>query len=136
MLENERNRYRNHRPSLRGYWVAYLREDNDGRLFTQHEVEGLHVYRDNEKGPKSLYGYYQPTGNLEEQKMEQFWLNKVNKEVAEKRETEEFVHFMKDWASAKQRHETELIRKNGQAYSGSSFEKRAFRLTSKQAVQK
>lgn len=94
------------------------------------------MYEDNEKGPKSSYTAYQPTGFLEEQKMEQFWLDKQNKTLADKRETEEFIHFMKDWSSAKQRLESELIRKNGQSFSGSNFEKRAFRLTNKVVIQK
>lgn len=89
------------------------------------------MYNANEKGPASAYTNYQATGTIEEQKMEQFWLDKANRQLAEKRETEEFIHFMKDWSSAKQRYESEIIRKNGQAYSGSNFEKRAFRLTSK-----
>ena len=68
--------------------------------------------------------------------MEQFWLDRENKDIAEKRETEEFIHFMKDWSTAKQRFESELIRKNGQGFTGSQFEKRAFRLTTKTTIQK
>jgi hypothetical protein len=94
------------------------------------------VYGKQEKGPKSLYSNYQPSGVQAEQKMENYWLNKRNKELALKRETEEFVHYMKDWASAKQRIETEQIRKNGQGYSGSMYDKRAFRLTNKLEISK
>ena len=94
------------------------------------------MYEQNERGVRSTYAHYQPTGMLEEQKMEQFWLDRQNKQLAEKRETEEFIHFMKDWASAKQRFESELVRKNGQGYSGSNYEKRAFRLNTKVTIQK
>lgn len=94
------------------------------------------MYGDTEKGPQSGYTAYKPTGMLEEQKMEQYWLDEQHKALADKRETEEFVHYMKDWASAKQRLESEIIRKNGQSYSGSHFEKRAFRLNNRVIIQK
>lgn len=94
------------------------------------------VYEATEKGPQSSYTAYKPSGTLEEQKMEEYWLNQQHKKLADKREAEEFVHYMKDWASAKQRLESEIIRKNGQSYSGSHFEKRAFRLTNKVVIQK
>lgn len=136
LLEIERSKTRHQRHSIKGYWINLQMKIYKDKLYTEPLGGGNHVYNEQEKGPQSLYGYYKPTGTIEEQRMEQYWLNKQNKEIAEKRETEEFVHFMKDWSSAKQRYETELIRKNGQGFSGSNFEKRAFRLTSKVTIQK
>lgn len=52
----------------------------------------------------------------------------LNKKLAQKRQTEEFVHHMKDWADAKERMTGEITRKIGQSYAGSQYEKRAFRL--------
>ena len=52
----------------------------------------------------------------------------LNKKLVQKRQTEEFVHFMKDWSDAKQRVDGEITRKLGQSYAGSRFEQRAFRL--------
>lgn len=52
----------------------------------------------------------------------------LNKKLAQKRQTEEFIHHMKDWADAKERMEGEITRKIGQGFAGSQFEKRSFRL--------
>ena len=49
----------------------------------------------------------------------------MHKELAEKREAEEFVHFMRNWGDAKSRFESEIQRKMGQKYSGSQCDKRS-----------
>jgi len=72
----------------------------------------------------SNFVYYKCDGTLEEQKMESFWRDHVNKELAEKREAEEMTHHMKNWADAKSRFDGELQRKSEQRYWGSSCDKR------------
>lgn len=75
----------------------------------------------------SNFGYGVRSRTLEEQTMDQYWRSKRNKELADHRETQEWIHFMRDWANARQRYESEVTRKIGQSYTGSRYEDRAFR---------
>ena len=50
---------------------------------------------------------------MEEQEMDYKLQDFLNKKLVQKRQTEEFVHFMKDWSDAKQRIDGEITRKLG-----------------------
>lgn len=57
----------------------------------------------------------------EERKLEDIWFKQRHKELAEKKENEELIGFMKEWASNKGRVEEELIRKGEGDKFGSEF---------------
>ena len=117
-----------------GYWKRYWYERKKGKAYFLGKeekdypiTEDQAVYDTDQKkrGGWSNYIYYKPSGTLPEQKMEALYQDQINKELAEKREAEEFQHFMKNWADGKSRYETEIQRKMGQKYSGSQCEKRS-----------
>lgn len=134
VAETEKNRLRNSRPSLRGFWLDMLQRSEESRFYREFPPMGTLVYNQAEQAIKGSYTEYKQTGGLEEQKMHQLLKDKHQKELAEQREAKEFLHAMKDWASAKSRFESELVRKNAQAYVGSKFDQRAFRLNAKPPV--
>lgn len=89
------------------------------------------VYKETEQATKGTSVYYKASGTIEEQLMVFHRENAINKEIQDKRQTEEFVHHLKDWADAKERLESEITRKIGQSYAGSKYEQRAFRINVK-----
>lgn len=57
----------------------------------------------------------------EERRMEELWYRQRNKALAEKKEDEELVSFMREWASNKGRVDEELVRKAESGKYGSEF---------------
>lgn len=60
---------------------------------------------------------------MHEQKLEQFWFDEKNKELADKRREEEALQTMKDWGIARGRMETEIARKKEHLNVATNFEK-------------
>jgi hypothetical protein len=122
------------RVSCGRFWKKFWEDRKKGKAYYlnpgDHDFpkdEGKIVYKTEAMKREGLssYVYYKPSGTFEEQKMEKYWENHMHKELAEKREAEEFVHFMRNWGDAKSRFESEIQRKMGQKYSGSQCEKRS-----------
>jgi len=69
---------------------------------------------------KSTFQYYEPMDD-DEQKIEQMWFSKKNKEISEKRTQEEFYAMLKKWGKAKARLNEEIRRKHENITYGNNF---------------
>lgn len=84
-------------------------------------------------GLRSNYTYYEMEGCKEGQRMENLFQENINKELMEKRETENCVKYMQLWAQARSKMEGQILRKSAVKFSTSEFEKRAYALKPKQS---
>eukprot|EP01016_Furgasonia_blochmanni_P003782 TRINITY_DN11485_c0_g1_i2.p1 TRINITY_DN11485_c0_g1~~TRINITY_DN11485_c0_g1_i2.p1 ORF type:complete len:522 (-),score=103.71 TRINITY_DN11485_c0_g1_i2:146-1711(-) len=79
-------------------------------------------------GQRSIFLNYMHRENNEvDRDLEKKWIDKRNKDLAERRTEQEFVGLMKDWSRAKARLEEEISRRHESGYAGSAFRKVAFR---------
>ena len=119
--------------SCENFWKDFFNKQRKDKVYYSNERDLDYpdhrklVYDDPQmKELKSNFVYCDAGGTIEEQKMDRYWADQMNKELAEKREAKEFQHFMKNWADAKSRFESEIQRKMGQKYSGSQCDKRSY----------
>lgn len=59
------------------------------------------------EGRSSYFSYF-PTGEIYEQKLEHVWFAHANKKLSDKRRDEETQQFLKEWAGARGRMESEI----------------------------
>jgi len=95
---------------------------NDKITSSEHKVKDLNIPIET----RSNFAHYVPSNSLSELQLEQRWRNAMNKKTVEKREKEEFVTLMKEWAHTKSRLEEEINRKNESTTFGSRFKQRTF----------
>ena len=91
-----------------------------GVFYTSNEPTTFH--KENRFEGRSNFLNYFPTGEMHEQKLEQFWFDEKNKELAEKRRDEEAKQTMKDWGQARGRMEAEIARKKEHLNVATNFE--------------
>ena len=95
---------------------------NDKITASEHRLKDLHIPIET----RSNFAHYVPSNTLSELQLEQRWRNAMHKKTIEKREKEEFVTLMKEWAHTKSRLEEEISRKNESMTFGSRFQQRTF----------
>ncbi|KRX10921.1 hypothetical protein PPERSA_12045 [Pseudocohnilembus persalinus] len=76
---------------------------------------------------RSKYLHYKPTNNEAELRMEKKYIENRHKELQEKRESEELVNMVNQWAQNKARLEKEINRKYDSRQFGNSFQKIEFK---------
>ena len=93
-------------------------------FYTHEKAKVFYIQESEGIEGKSAYMNYQPSDDIEEQKLTKKWLSNQNKEIQEKRAEEEFREVMREWAHSKARVDEELTRKHEALHFGSNFEVR------------
>lgn len=75
---------------------------------------------------RSNYAFFSPNGEIIELQAEQRWREQQHRQLIKKREREEVIGMIDEWAHAKSRIEDESMRKGEAMRYGSLFETRAF----------
>lgn len=76
---------------------------------------------------KNIYLNYVPSQKIKEETLTNIWLKHKNKELREKRSTEEVVKMMQEWSHARGRIEKEIIHKIDRKAYGNNFKECEFK---------